>query len=317
MNEAAAIPAKPTNVISDRAYLGWHLRAFAEDLTEGVTAVDIGRHRLVAVRNDEEVRVFDATCPHRGAHLGHGGRLEDGHLLCPFHGRAVRLGGEADGASAYQVAEHQSLMADDALFIRLAGGPDNGFAAALAGLTQSHTIRAGFRVELPVEGSIVIENAFDPEHFDTVHDVSRVPDMDPYVGPAGELDVDSTLNTPGRVSWEGEGPVASAYGFWARAYSPSLVLTRVGPDERSPFFFTGTTPSADGCVARVAVAIPNRDDGREHSPLYVAGLVAGSIEAFQQDTPVWANLAKDFVPRFDARDRAVRAFRAFVEGFTR
>lgn len=33
-----------------------------------------------------ELRVFDAFCPHQGAHLGHGGSLDDDCLRCPFHG---------------------------------------------------------------------------------------------------------------------------------------------------------------------------------------------------------------------------------------
>jgi phenylpropionate dioxygenase-like ring-hydroxylating dioxygenase large terminal subunit len=30
--------------------------------------------------------VLDAHCPHLGAHLGHGGRVIDGSIVCPFHG---------------------------------------------------------------------------------------------------------------------------------------------------------------------------------------------------------------------------------------
>jgi nitrite reductase/ring-hydroxylating ferredoxin subunit len=32
------------------------------------------------------LRVFDAYCPHQGAHLGYGGKLDDDCLRCPFHG---------------------------------------------------------------------------------------------------------------------------------------------------------------------------------------------------------------------------------------
>ena len=37
------------------------------------------------VWRDGDHRVFDAYCPHLGAHLGVGGRVEDGCLVCPFH----------------------------------------------------------------------------------------------------------------------------------------------------------------------------------------------------------------------------------------
>ena len=41
---------------------------------------------------DGEARVFDAHCPHFGAHLGHGGKVEGKGLRCPFH--AWRFNGD-------------------------------------------------------------------------------------------------------------------------------------------------------------------------------------------------------------------------------
>lgn len=46
----------------------------------------VAGEELVAYRMENgELRVFEAHCPHHGAHLGHGGRLEEGCLTCPFH----------------------------------------------------------------------------------------------------------------------------------------------------------------------------------------------------------------------------------------
>lgn len=36
--------------------------------------------------NDGIVHVWDAYCPHLGAHLGYGGKIVDDQLHCPFHG---------------------------------------------------------------------------------------------------------------------------------------------------------------------------------------------------------------------------------------
>jgi nitrite reductase/ring-hydroxylating ferredoxin subunit len=42
---------------------------------------------LVAYRGDSgELHVFDAYCPHLGAHLGHGGTVCGDDIVCPFHG---------------------------------------------------------------------------------------------------------------------------------------------------------------------------------------------------------------------------------------
>lgn len=43
--------------------------------------------RLVCFRSaDGRLAVTDAHCPHMGAHLGHGGRVDGEDLVCPFHG---------------------------------------------------------------------------------------------------------------------------------------------------------------------------------------------------------------------------------------
>lgn len=34
----------------------------------------------------DQINIFNAYCPHLGAHLGVGGFLKDDHLTCPFHG---------------------------------------------------------------------------------------------------------------------------------------------------------------------------------------------------------------------------------------
>jgi len=54
--------------------------------TNEVRRFEVGGHQLVAYLDAETVpRVFAAYCPHQGAHLGHGGRIENGCLRCPFH----------------------------------------------------------------------------------------------------------------------------------------------------------------------------------------------------------------------------------------
>jgi phenylpropionate dioxygenase-like ring-hydroxylating dioxygenase large terminal subunit len=50
---------------------------------------------LVAYRGDSgSLRVFDAYCPHLGAHLGHGGTVCGDDVVCPFHGWRFDASGE-------------------------------------------------------------------------------------------------------------------------------------------------------------------------------------------------------------------------------
>ena len=67
-------------------YAGWYRVAFTPDATEEVSPAEIGSLPLVLVKTPDGIGAFDAVCPHRGAHLGYGGRLDGGVIVCPFHG---------------------------------------------------------------------------------------------------------------------------------------------------------------------------------------------------------------------------------------
>jgi phenylpropionate dioxygenase-like ring-hydroxylating dioxygenase large terminal subunit len=74
---------------------GWFVVAASGDLGPGeVCALYYFGRDLVLYRTASgEARLLDAHCPHLGAHLGVGGKVEDDRLRCPFHGWAF------DGAS--------------------------------------------------------------------------------------------------------------------------------------------------------------------------------------------------------------------------
>jgi nitrite reductase/ring-hydroxylating ferredoxin subunit len=66
----------------------WNSLDALENITPGkLHRYAVADEELVA-RTDGtgELRVFGAFCPHQGAHLGHGGRMEGDCVRCPFHG---------------------------------------------------------------------------------------------------------------------------------------------------------------------------------------------------------------------------------------
>jgi len=75
---------------------GWFRVGFADELAPGQVRPlrYFDADLVLAVFEDGTPRVFDAHCPHLGAHLGHGGRIVGDALRCPFHGwRFARDGG--------------------------------------------------------------------------------------------------------------------------------------------------------------------------------------------------------------------------------
>lgn len=69
---------------------GWFRVAFAADLPAGGSepvALEFFGRELVTFRDAVgSPRVVGAHCPHLGAHLGFGGRVDGGCVVCPFHG---------------------------------------------------------------------------------------------------------------------------------------------------------------------------------------------------------------------------------------
>jgi phenylpropionate dioxygenase-like ring-hydroxylating dioxygenase large terminal subunit len=291
---------------------GWQLLALGSEVTGQVTGLSLGSRALVAVRDQGKVRVFDGTCPHRGAHLGHGGYVTDGPgIICPFHGKWIGLGsGTGSGTGELRVREHEVIDCDGAIFVRLADLParDHGFAQAATDIASTHVVIGAVTGEASVPPELIIENAFDFAHFPTVHLVSRLARPEVRLGDDGELSITTAFRTKA-PDWEvSEGDFTSR--FHARAFNPHLVVTELGPADSSNFVFTGATAVSGGCVARIAVAI------RRTAPdATAAALVEGAKFAFEQDLAIWNHLDVSAPVRLDSRDTPVMAFRAFCASF--
>jgi nitrite reductase/ring-hydroxylating ferredoxin subunit len=67
---------------------GWFIVAASADVGPGdVTSLHYFGRDLVLFRGEDGAPyLLDAYCPHLGAHLGVGGRVEEGCIRCPFHG---------------------------------------------------------------------------------------------------------------------------------------------------------------------------------------------------------------------------------------
>lgn len=74
---------------------GWYAVARGAEIAAGdLERVHYFGQELVVFRTEAgEPAVFDAYCPHLGAHFGHGGRVEGERLRCPFHGWAFSTAG--------------------------------------------------------------------------------------------------------------------------------------------------------------------------------------------------------------------------------
>lgn len=83
-----APPGRPARYPFPATPDGWYGICVASELARGdVQRLHYFDRELVLFRGEDgRARVFDGHCPHLGAHLGVGGRVEGNGIRCPFHG---------------------------------------------------------------------------------------------------------------------------------------------------------------------------------------------------------------------------------------
>jgi len=95
----------------------WHKVADAGELADGaLKQVVIAGNVLVVARVGDRYGALDNRCPHMGGPLAEGS-LENGVLVCPWHGREYNpLSGECDGY-AESVRAYPVEMRADGLYV--------------------------------------------------------------------------------------------------------------------------------------------------------------------------------------------------------
>jgi nitrite reductase/ring-hydroxylating ferredoxin subunit len=270
---------------------GWYQLAFERDLAEPVQALTFARRSLMAVRGPDGVRVFDAVCPHRGAHLGHGGRLDHGAVVCPFHGHRVGLG--CGAPERFTTREYAAVVHGGGLFARLSDRPGPDFPAALVALGAGHRFVPGFEMTAETTVEVVIENGFDNAHFRTVHGLLSPPAFAVREGPYGELIAEGLFEIPAIA---GAGAHLSAR-YVGRAFSPGIFIAELDGDP--PFRYrimTTATPAAGGaCTIRLTLMLPEASGpGAER---FAEELMAYSRDGLERDRAIWNRLDHSHVPQ--------------------
>jgi phenylpropionate dioxygenase-like ring-hydroxylating dioxygenase large terminal subunit len=299
------------NVTRDVAYHGWFQVAFDRELTSDLTPAAIGSLRLALVRRGTDVTAYDAVCPHRGAHLAYGGELDADAIVCPFHGRRIRLG--TNGSGSYCVRSYPTLTVGGGVFVLLGDRHEHGFAELMVALDRRRFFVQGFSMHVRVPPEYVIENAFDTGHFKRVHGLDCEPELQLRPGEHGELVVEGTLRVR-PSTWHGDvdRERSIATRFVARVISPALCVTEVGVGEQTHTVISAATPGPDGgSQVRVSIAVAAGPRGEPPSQQVVTALLRDSKTAFEQDRAIWENLAIDAPCRFAPEDMMVIEYHKF------
>lgn len=183
MDRATKPPARPRYpfpAVPD----GWFGVGASADLGAGmVQAVHyLGRDLVLFRGEDGAARVFDAHCPHLGAHLGVGGRVCGDGIVCPFHGwrfdgegRVVEVPGLDRTPPSVRARSWPVCERNGRVFVwHHAAGAPPGFDVIGYRTDESQWTpwrSSTYRVRVHVQD--LTENILDRAHFGVVHDMAR------------------------------------------------------------------------------------------------------------------------------------------------
>ena len=300
---------------------GWFSPLASDALGVGdVVPLETLGTELVAFRTEDgAAHVFDAHCPHLGAHLGHGGAVCDGTLVCPFHGWTFAGDGTVVAvpgldrppprapARAWEVCE-----ANGRVFVwHHAGGEPPSFPVRTYrddGAEWTPWQVNTYRVRVAVQD--LTENIIDRSHFWTVHDMEAPEDDHQEVvfdGPT--MTVDQRIKVTAVA--------ASGFEVHSRTVTngPGIVAIEVQESGLDMLTYITQTPLDDERTEiTIHFSMKALDD-----PEATAAIAALNDEVtnlqFTQDVPIWEHKVYRERPPLTAVDGPVREYRRWFRQF--
>jgi 3-ketosteroid 9alpha-monooxygenase subunit A len=298
---------------------GWFRVGFADESPPGTVRPlrYFGQDLVLMVSDAGVAQVFDAHCPHLGAHLGFGGSVDQESLRCPFHGWRFGLDGRClEIAYAKRIPSQARLRAwptcsrAGAIWVwhhREGRSPDWEVPEIAEASDASWTPWLHQHWQVRTRNQEIAENTSDPAHFHCVHGFPQIPtpeisfeghrsrSLSHYDSPkaSGET-VPSTLE----VCWHG-------LGIGVTRVTGALELLFLGTltpvdDEVVDACFSFSVCSARGFSAESGA-------GRAS--------IAESIRQMEQDIPIWENKAFRQRPLLCDGDGPIGHFRRWAAQF--
>jgi 3-ketosteroid 9alpha-monooxygenase subunit A len=300
---------------------GWFsVAASAEvDVGELKTLHYLDRELVVFRGDDGYVRVFDAHCPHLGAHLGVGGRVCGDGIVCPFHGwhfdgagrviEVPRLDGRPPHvrARAWDVRELNGRIF---VWHHASGAPPSFDVAAYRddGASWTPWRVDTYRVRIHLQD--LSENIIDRSHFTTVHDMAP-PEDDRFEvnfdGPS--MIVDQNV----RVT------AVSEAGVEVRTRTtvcgPGIVAVEVRDGPLDMLTYITQTP-VDDEITEITIHFSMKalDDERVTASVAEMNARVTNLQ-FTQDVPIWENKVYRERPPLTKMDGPIAQYRRWFRQF--
>ena len=278
----------------------------------------LGRDLVLFRGDDGGARVFDAHCPHLGAHLGVGGRVCGDGIACPFHGwrfdgdgALVDVPGIARapraGARAWDVREVNGRIF---IWHHAEGAAPQFEVVAYREDEAAWTPWTSNTYQVRVHVQDLTENIIDRSHFSTVHDMAPPDEQQFEVRFSGaSMVVEQSLKVT----------AVSEAGFEVRTrtttWGPGIVAVEVDQDPIEMLTYITQTPIDDE-QTEIGIhfsmkRLPDPDATRTISELNdrITNL------QFTQDVPIWENKVYRERPMLTKVDGPVAQYRRWFRQF--
>ena len=298
---------------------GWFQIAYSDELAKGAVLPlkYFGRDLVLFRDNDGVANLLDAHCPHLGAHLGYGGRVEGNSIRCPFHawefggnGQCTRVPYSDKGPPprakirAWNVREVNGLIL--AWHHLLGDAPAWTIDAIPEFGSDEWTTYEKRRWKIKTHNQEMAENAVDSAHFHYVHGTLEKPTSHAVVeGHVLRVVSDTMMKTPmGKVKGQVES-ISHGFGYALTRFT-GLVDT---------LLVAGITPIDDDYVdVRFAFTVKKLPSGDATSTVGQAFM--REIERqLGQDIPIWENKIYVNPPLVVDSDGPIGIFRRWSKQF--
>lgn len=311
--------------------LGWFAVEYADKLavSEVKPLYYFGRDLVLFRTESGTVKLLDAHCPHLGAHIGHGGKVEGECVSCPFHAwkfdgagfctdvpYASRIPPKADGKQvirSYPVVERNGMIwawyhpQDEAPGFDVFQIPE--FLSPE--WTDIESYDWTFNCIIQETG----ENAADIAHFVTVHGNAGMPladvSMDGHQRATLMVAQAPAMNAEGHVDHSGEQFETGRLESYN--YGPGLSYQKF--TRMFDIVMMGALTPIDDQTMRMhfCFSMPKAQSG-DHA-LYAQGFRDEIVHQVEQDIPIWENKVYRDQPILCDGDGPIAQYRKWFSQF--
>ena len=309
--------------------LGWYALAYSAELPPGDVKplFYFNEHMVLFRTEDGHAHVMEAHCPHLGAHLGHGGKVQGDALICPFHGWQFDGGGacvnvpyarslpkratEGPCLYSYPVQERNQMVWAWHHPRRVAPLWDIDDLPELNDPDWSPIDCYDWEIESPIQEAG--ENAVDIAHFVTVHGALGMPEA--------EINLDGhrreTKLAALAPAIDDEGKID-----FAKTETVNLITCNYGPGMSTQTFTSklrtamlGTITPITATRMKLRFAFTKPRNISERFNMLADGMIAEIVHQVQQDIPIWENKKYAESPMLCDGDGPIAKYRRWFSQF--